>query len=163
MATNAADSMEQSTDSPTATLERKRPHNVVSRDDSSNAGSAHSTPRKRAKHAEKLGHQDVRDFVPVGASFSTSVVPVDEAQDIGDDDSQAEISLKAEILSDYEALEVSESDVAERENALVEGRRLFIRDLPPDTTKEDLKHFFKGYSMWATAISFPVASTDVYY
>lgn len=161
MATDAANPAEQDTVSRTVTLERKRPHDVVSRDDASNAGSAHSTPRKRVKHAGKLGYQDVRDFVPVGASFSTSIVPVDEAQDSRDDGSQVESSPKAETLNGYEVLEVSESDVAERERALVEGRRLLIKDLPPNTAEEDLKKFFKGYSMWVAVLSILVTSTDV--
>ena len=93
MATNAADPMEQDTDPSTATFDRKRPHEVISNDAASNAGRGHSTPRKRSKRAGKLGDQDVRDFVPVGASFSKSAVLVDEAQDSGDDDgSQAETS-----------------------------------------------------------------------
>ncbi len=147
MATNAADPMEQDTDSRIATLERKRPHNVVSRDGASNASSAHSTPRKRVKHAGQLGCQDVRDFVPVGVSFSTSAVGVDEAQDSGDDGSQVELSLKAETLNDREVFKVSDANVADRERALLEGRRLVIQDLPPNTTEEDLEQFFKGYSM----------------
>lgn len=152
MATNAADPMEEDTKSRT-TLERKRPHDAISRDDASNAGSAHSTPRKRAKHAGKLGHQDVRDFVPVGASFSTSVVPVDESQDSGDDGSQSEISPKAERSSNHEFIEVTQHDVAEQEKALVEGRRLVIGDLPPDTTKEDLNQFFNGYTMYVIVLT----------
>ena len=87
--------MEQDIDSHPDTLERKRPHNVISRDDTSNAGSAHSTPRKRAKQAGKLGHQDVRDFVPVGGSFSTTAVLKDEAQENSDEASQVELSPKA--------------------------------------------------------------------
>ena len=142
-----ADLLEQDTDLGAATHQRKRPRGAVSRDDTSNAGSAHSTPRKRAKHAGKLGHQDVRDFVPVGASFSTSVVPVDEAQDSGDDGSQAEMSLKAEALNDDDVFEMFESNGTEQQKALVEGRRLLIRDLPPDTTEEDLTQFFKGYNV----------------
>ncbi len=142
-----ADLLEQDTDLGAATHQRKRPHGVVSRDDTSNAGSAHSTPRKRAKYAGKLGHQDVRDFVPVGASFSTSVVPVDEAQDSGDDGSQAEMSIKVETLNDDDVFEVFEFNGAEQQKALVEGRRLVIRDLPPDTTEEDLAQFFKGYDV----------------
>ena len=161
MATNAADPAEQDTVSRTVTLERKRHHDIVSRDESSNAGSAHSTPRKRVKHAGKLGYQDVRDFVPVGASFSTSIVPVHEPQDSRDDGSQVELSPTTETLNGYEVLKVSESDVAERERALVEGRRLLIKDLHPNTTEEDLKKLFKGYSMWVAALSFLVASTDV--
>ena len=147
MATDASDPKEQDHDSGTATLERKRPHNVTSRDDASNLGSASSTPRKRAKLAGKLGHQDVRDFVPVGASFSTSAVPIDEAQDSGDDSSQVESILDSETLSAYEAFGVSGFDGAEQQKALIEGRRLLIRDLPPETTEEHLKQFFKGYSM----------------
>lgn len=147
MATDAGDPKEQDPDSGTATLERKRPYNVTSRDDASNLGSANSTPRKRAKFAGKLGHQDVRDFVPVGASFSTSAVPIDEAQDSGDDSSQVESNLDSETLSTYEASGVSEFDGAEQPKALIEGRRLLITDLPPDTTEEHLNQFFKGYSM----------------
>ena len=162
MPTDAADPMEEDADSGTATFGRKRPHDVISRDDASNAGVVHSNPRKRAKHAGKLGYQDVRDFVPVGASFSTSAVPVDEAENSGHEGSQAETSLKSEDLSDHEVFKVSESDVAEQENALVGGRRLLITDLPPDITEEDLKQFFKGYSMWVTMLSLLVASTDDY-
>lgn len=147
MATNAADPMEQDTEFRTATLQRKRAHDVVSCDDASNAGSAHSTPRKRARHAEKVGHQNVRDFVPAGASFSTGVVPVDEALDGDDDGSQAGISPKAETLGEYEVSNVSESEIAEWEKALVEGRRLIIRNLPLDTTEKDIKQFFRGYPM----------------
>lgn len=147
MATDAGDPQEQDPDSGTAILERKRPHNLISRDDASNLGSANLTPRKRAKFAGKLGDQDVRDFVPVGASFSTSAVPIDEAQDSGDDSSQVESNLDSETLSAYEASGVSEFDVAEQPKALIEGRRLLIRDLPPDTTEEHLIQFFKGYSM----------------
>lgn len=162
MATTATDSMDEDADSGTATFERKRPHDVLSRDDASNAGSAHSTPRKRVKYATKLGHQEIRDFVPVGASFSTSAVPVEEAEDSGDEGFQAETSPKTENSSNYEVVETSDSDAAEQEKALVEGRRLFIRDLPPDITEEDLKQFFKGYSVWVTRLSFMNADADVY-
>lgn len=148
MATHAADPREQNPDSDTATLERKRPHDVISYHNASNLGSAHSTPRKRARKAGKLGHQDVRDFVPVGASFSTSVVPIDEIRESGDDGSQEELDLNTETLSDNEPFEVSESNSTEaQQKALVEGRRLFISDLPVDITEEQLRQFFKGYSV----------------
>lgn len=147
MATDAADPMGQATESPPATLEHKRPHDVVSRDDTSNAGSAHSTPRKRARHPGKMGHQNVRDFVPAGASFSTGVVPVDEALGGDDDGSQVEFSPKAETLMEHEVSNVSQSDIADRENALVEGRQLIISNLPSNTTAEDSKQFFEGYTM----------------
>lgn len=94
--------MEQDSDS-----QHKRPHDLISRDDPSNAGSAHSTPRKRAKQAGKLGHQDVRDFVPVGGSFSTAAVPIDEAQEHIDQGSQVMLSPKAENRIDHET-EISE-------------------------------------------------------
>ena len=147
MATLGADSKQQDTDPGTATLERKRSHGVISRDDASNTDSAHSAPRKRAKKVAKLGHQDVRDFVPVGASFSKSVVPVDEVQGSDDDGSQADIELQAENLSDDELSRVYRSDGAEQQKALAEGRRLLVGDLPLDTTEEDLEQFFKGYSV----------------
>lgn len=148
MATHAADPKEQDPDSDTATLKRKRPHDVISCDDASNLGSARSTPRKRAKKAGKLGHQDVRDFVPVGASFSTSAVPIDEIQESGDDGSQEGLDLNSETLSDYEPFEASESnDTEAQQKALVEGRRLLISDLPADISEEQIRQLFKGYSM----------------
>lgn len=148
MATHAADPTEQDPDSDTATLERKRPHEVISYDDASNLGSAHSTPRKRARKAGKLGHQDVRDFVPVGASFSTSAVPIDEIQESGDDGSQEEVNLNTETLSDHEPFEVSEPNGTEaQKKTLVKGRRLFLSHLPAGISEEQLRQFFKGYSM----------------
>ena len=150
MPTDAAAPGEQDPDSDTATLERKRPHDVINSDDASITESAYSTPRKRTKKAGKLGHQDVRDFVPGGATFSTSVVPIDEAQDSGDDVSQLESSIKRKTPSDYETFTVSKTDGAEQQKALVEGRRLIIKDLPPRTTEEHLKQFLKGYSMYVT-------------
>ena len=147
MATSTAEPVEQDTDPNTATLERKRPHDVISRNDNSSIASAHSTPRKRARHAGKLGHQDVRDFVPVGSTFSTSAVPIDEPQDSGDDGFQVNTDPKAETLSDYEMSGASDFDDPERQKALDEGRRLLIAHLAPETTTEDLKQFFKDYSM----------------
>ena len=112
MATNAAGSVDDDDiDSRIATLERKRPNDVISRDDASSPGSAHSTPRKRAKHAGELGHQDVRDFVPVGASFSTSAVPVEDAPNSSDDGSQANRNPYSEALSDQSALISSSEDM----------------------------------------------------
>ena len=147
MATNAADPMEHPTDLGTSTVQRKRPRSVLSRDDASNAGSAHSTPRKRSKRAGRWGPQDVRDFVPVGASFSTSVVPIEEGLDSFDDSSEEETNCTTRLSSDDEAHELSEPDRADREKALIEGRRLLIGDLPPDITEEHLKQFFNGYSV----------------
>ena len=161
MATDAAfDPREQDPNSATATLlERKRPHDV---DDASNTVTAHSTPQKRAKKAGKPGYQDVRDFVPVGATFSTSVVPMEEVRDSSDEDgSKVEIDQDSEGLSDVELLEVLEENGVEEQNALVEGRRLLIKDLPPDTTEEHVSQFFKGYSMWVAVSFFLFVITDV--
>ena len=135
MATSAAAPMEQNLDSCSATIERKRPHDVIISDGSSITGSAHSTPRKRAKRVEKLGHQDVRDFVPVGATFSTSVVPVEEAQDIGDGGSEVYLDPESDVLSDHGSFKVSGPHGAEQNKALVEGRRLLVENLPSDTTR----------------------------
>ena len=122
--------MEQDIDSRPDTLERKRPHNVISRDDASNAGSAHSTPRKRAKQTGKLGHQDVRDFVPVGGSFSTTAVPMDEAQENGDEASQVELSPKAaESYRGNQA--VKEGNDIEEENTL--------REIPATPSPHDVQ------------------------
>lgn len=145
MATDAEfDPREQDPNPPTL-LERKRPHDV---DDASNTVTAHSTPRKRTKKAGKPGYQDVRDFVPAGATFSTSVVPMGEVRDSGDEDQDSE------RLSDSELLDLLEDNGVEGQKALVEGRRLLLSDLPPDTTEEHVNQFFKGYSMWVTVSDF---------
>ena len=154
MATDAAfDPREQDPTAVTPTLpERKRPHDVV---DASNTVTAHSSPRKRTKKAGKLGYQDVRDFVPAGATFSTSVVPMEEVRDSGDGDQDSE------GLSDSELVDLFEDNGVEGQKALVEGRRLLLSDLPPDTTKEHINQFFKGYSMWVTVSIFLVVITDI--
>ena len=147
MATDAAfDPREQDPNPATPTLlERKRPHDV---DDVSNTVTAPSTPRKRAKRAGKPGHQDVRDFVPAGATFSTSVVPMEEVRNSSDeDDSRVEMDQDSGGLSDVELLGVLQENDVEGQEALVEGRQLLIRDLPPDTTEEHVNQFFEGYSM----------------
>ena len=161
MATDAAfDPREQDQNSVTPTLlERKRTHDV---DDALNIVTAHSTPRKRAKKTGKPGYQDVRDFVPVGATFSTSVVPMEEVRDRSDDDgSRVGMDQDSEGLSDVELLGVLEETGVEEQKALVEGRRLLIRDLPPGTTEEHVTQFFEGYSMWVTVSFFLVVTTDV--
>ena len=161
MATDAAfDPREQDPIPSTPTLlERKRPHAL---DDASNTVTAHSTPRKRAKKAGKPGHQDVRDFVPAGATFSTSVAPMEEARNSSDEDgSRVEMDQGNEGLSDVELLGVLQENDVEGQEALVEGRQLLIRDLPPDTTEEHVNQFFEGYSMWVTVPLFLVLITDV--
>lgn len=74
MANRNEGAINEGTDSRTATFERKRPFDLTTHDDSSNAGSAASTPRKRRKRRGKGGdqraYQDVRDFVPDGVNFS---------------------------------------------------------------------------------------------
>ena len=161
MATDAVfDPREQDPNSGTPTLlERKRPHDV---DDASNTVTAHSTPRKRAKKVGRPGHQDVRDFVPVGATFSTSVVPLGEARDSGDEEgSRVEMDQGSEELSDGEILGVLEENGVEEQEALVQGRRLLIRGLDPDTTEEHVKQFFEGYSVWVIVSLLLVVITDV--
>ena len=161
MATDAAfHPREQDPNPGTPTLlERKRPHDV---DDASNTVTAHSTPRKRAKKAGKPGHQDVRDFVPVGATFSTSVVPMGEVRDSSDEEgSRVEMDQDSEELSDVELLGVLEENRVEEQKALVQGRRLLIRGLAPDTTEEHLNQFFKGYSMWVVVSLLLVVIADV--
>ena len=88
-------------DSRTAAFHQsKRPHDLTIRDDHSSSGSANSTPRKRARRIGKLGHQDVRDFVPVGASFSSTPIPLDEQAPGEDDGMHVEPSLGGEELQD---------------------------------------------------------------
>ncbi|MCJ1365618.1 hypothetical protein MMC16_004743 [Acarospora aff. strigata] len=62
-----------SADSRTASF-RKRPHlHTPNLDDDTQLSSGNSnTARKRAKHVSRTGEQDLRDFVPLGAGFSTA-------------------------------------------------------------------------------------------
>ena len=127
MATNAADPMEQDTEPRTASFDRKRPHEVSSNDAASNTGRGHSTPRKRSKRAGKLGDQDVRDFVPVGASFSKSAVLVDEIPDSGDDDSsQAETSDHGNVPLDGISLVIEPAD-----GSLITSEASGVKAAPP--------------------------------
>ena len=73
--------MDEDSDSRTASFERKQPHGDSDNDPSGDAASTHSTPRKRVKRRGKAGGRDLRDFVPVGGNFSTSTVPLDDADD----------------------------------------------------------------------------------
>ena len=69
-------------ESRTAIFDRKRPIDEASLDESKDSGSTKSTPRKRAKRVERESHQDVRDFVPNGGSFSTIEFPLNQEQDL---------------------------------------------------------------------------------
>lgn len=86
-------------DSRTAAFQRnKRPRDLTISDDLSSSGSANSTPRKRARRIGKFGHQDVRDFVPLGASFSSTPTPLDEQVPSEDEAIHVEPSLGDEGL-----------------------------------------------------------------
>ena len=86
-------------DSQTTHFHRnKRAHDLTIGDDHSSSGSANSTPRKRARRVGKLGHQDVRDFVSVGASFNSTPIPLDEQAPSEDEGMHVEPSLGPEGL-----------------------------------------------------------------
>ena len=136
--------MESNTTNPTAWNldsrtagfhQSKRPRDLTIRDDHSSSGSANSTPRKRARRIDKLGHQDVRDFVPVGASFSSTPILLDE-QALGEDEGMhAEPSLGGEGLQNLDqdqeiAAKVSQ-DVHNRNTASEDGRLGY--PIPGDT------------------------------
>ena len=114
-------------DSRTATFHRnKRAHDRTIGDDHSSSGSANSTPRKRARRVGRLGHQDVRDFVPVGASFSSTPIPLDERAPSDDGGMHVEPSLGGEGLQNYDpdqdlAAQISR-DVHNGITALEDGR-----------------------------------------
>ncbi|KAK3170618.1 hypothetical protein OEA41_002699 [Lepraria neglecta] len=143
MDTPTEGAMEGDTDSRTvATLERKRPYDLAIGDGNSNAGSVTSTPRKRAKYTGKLGHQDVRDFVPTGASFSSSAVPLDDVSASEGESVQLVASIKNEEVENDGFYDASEDDTP-----INEGRRLYIGNLSGDATVEDVRKFFSGYSI----------------
>ena len=86
-------------DSRTAAFQRnKRPHDLTLSDDLVSSGSTNSIPRKRSRHIGKLGHQDVRDFVPLGASFSTTPIPLEEQALSEDEAIHVETPLGGEEL-----------------------------------------------------------------
>ena len=109
MEVNTTDPTAWELDSRTAAFQRnKRPRDLTLSEDLSSSGSANSTPRKRARHIGKLGHQDVRDFVPLGASFSSTPIPLDE-QALGEDEAiHVETSLGGEELR----IHSSDQDIA---------------------------------------------------
>ena len=71
---NSHDSVAHEADSRTATITTKRARDDTSLTGMSIDSSNQSTPRKRAKLGKKNEHRDLRDFVPKGASFSSSAV-----------------------------------------------------------------------------------------
>ena len=102
MEANTANPTAWELDSRTATFQRnKRPRDLTISDDLSSSGSANSTPRKRARRIGKLGHQDVRDFVPLGASFSSTPIPLDEQAPNEDKGMHAEPSFGGEGLQNH--------------------------------------------------------------
>ena len=73
--------MDEVTDSRTASFSLKRPHSDPSHPENS-GGSSNSTPRKRARRANKLDTQDLRDFVPSGGTFSVNAASLDSGDDM---------------------------------------------------------------------------------
>ena len=134
-------------DSRTATFDRKRRHEITISDDTSNAGSTKSTPRKRVKHAGKVGHQDLRDFVPSGANFSQSVISIDDDRD----------SVDGSVLGDLDGendegspgIAYVDNGEGDEDLAVNEGRRIYIGNLSGLATEADVRNFLDGYSMYA--------------
>ena len=123
-------------DSRTAAFQRnKRPRDLTTSDDLSSSGSANSTPRKRARRIGKLGHQDVRDFVPLGASFTSAPIPLDEQAPSEDKGMDVEPSLGSEELqnhgSDQDIAAQSLQDVQNGITALEDNR--LESPIPGDT------------------------------
>ena len=115
-------------DSRSATFhQNKRPHDLTIGDDHPSSGSANSTPRKRARRVGKLAHQDVRDFVPVGASFSSNPIPLDEQGTSQDEGMPVEPSIGGEGLQNHDPDQDTIAQIARNvhnENAASENGRL---------------------------------------
>lgn len=73
--------MDEDTDSRTAAFERKRPHGDPENDIRGVTTSGRSTPRTRSKRQDKAGGQELGDSIPVGGDFSTSTIPMGDADD----------------------------------------------------------------------------------
>ena len=148
--------MDGDTDSRTTTLERKRPYDLAIGDGNSNASSINSTPRKRAKYTGKLGHQDVRDFVSTGASFSSSAVPFDDVSASEGESVQLVASIKNKEVEGDDFYHISEDDTPTKE-----GRRLYIGNLSGNATVEDVRKFFSGYSMYVLLRSYTMNIANI--
>ena len=143
--------MDEEDDSRTAVFERKRPFESVTQDGTKDTSSTGSPSRKRSRHANKAEYQDLRDFVPVGATFSTTgrdLENVDEdhlGDDVGNSDNDDEENEAGESLGLND--QGNGSPIHDIDAAIVEGRRLEIGNLPVGVTKTDIEKLFKGYSM----------------
>lgn len=73
--------MDEDNDSRTAAFERKRPHGDSENDTHGIITSSRSTPPKRIKRQDEAGAQELGDSVPVGGNFSTSTIPMGDADD----------------------------------------------------------------------------------
>ena len=146
MATATGEPIDSDIDSRTATFERKRPYDIDAGDDTSNAGSPASTPRKRVRCTGKLAYQDVRDFVPSGANFSSSAIFLEAETDGEIEGPQLVAPTKSEDMKDDSFCDVSEDSKSSNE-----GRRLFLGNLAYATTEEDLRAFFDGFVMQVLA------------
>jgi len=148
MATNTGDAMDEGTDSPNATFERKRPFDLATHDDSSNIGSTNSISNKRVRRAGNLDHQDVRDFVPVGANFSKTAGSLGEVDDYQSEDGDDEEYDDTNLEEDSESSDQDEEGSAQQDDAaLTEGRRLQVGNLSEAVTEDNIKALFHGYSM----------------
>lgn len=157
MDTPTEGAMEGDTDLSSTILERKRPYHLAIGDGNLNAGSVTSTPRKRAKYTGKLGHQDVRDFVPTGARFSSSAVPLDDMSASEDESVQLVASIKNEEVEDD-----SFSDGLEDDTPINEGRQFYMGNLSSDATAEDVRKVFSGYSMYVLLRSYTMNFANIY-
>lgn len=108
-------------DSRTAAFQRnKRPRDLTFSDDLSSSGSANSTPRKRARRVGKLGHQDVRDFVPLGASFSSTPIPLEEQAPGEDEAIHVEPSIGGEGLPNHSSnQDIAAQPLQDVENGII--------------------------------------------
>ena len=132
-------------DSRTATFDRKRHHDIVVLDEISNASSAKSTPRKRARRYGNIRHQDSHSLVSNSAGFSKSAAHVGEDQG-SEDDGLSEIS-EGERDGNPSSTAYVVHDEGGDDLALNEGRRLHIGNLPGLATEADIRELFGGYSM----------------
>lgn len=144
MAADTEDTVDE--DSRTATFERKRPHDPAAGDTNSNTGSAKSTPRKRARRERGVGHQDVRDFVPDGASFSSNIVPDSEVPGRGAEDTLEHLRGEPEgtvLCSDWNFYD--EKD----ELAVNKGSHLYGGNLSGMDAEANTGNSLSGYSVYA--------------
>ena len=140
MATITEDPVDE--DSRTATFERKRPHDVTSSNNSSDAASNIFTPRKRTKPTGKSGYRDIHDFFSSEAGSTTSTTYTQEGQGT---EKKQEYQGKTDGQTEGDLLSGVVSSGQDEDLAVNEGSHLHIGSPPMLVTEAAARQTSNGY------------------